>query len=345
MAEADTEAAGADLGECGLAVTSESTHSSAHAAFRQCGFLTSSVPVVAERFLAAAHSHLSHTFSGKNNLVPSLVKQEQLLPVPAGSGRRDYFPALDYPFDETMFTALLPSFWERLHGIFGDGCCELAQVSILTTAASNQHQSFHDDLIPSARRPDEQLYFMIDLNDYHSGALEVLGGCFMYGAWDDAKAPGAAETERKRRCGSRCYEFLQTDKQLLSLLRTPDDLSLPEREEVQRLFAKLRVDERRCGKETGWYREGRAGHWVVYTPATLHRGRQLLSELDEHRFVLMLDIARIGSDYKRFVDMQRHSSTPRLQAMMEQRRAWFAQERERWLATTKKHGGGGGSEL
>ena len=87
---------------------------------------------------------------------------------------------------------------------------------------------------------------------------------------------------------------------------------------------------RRTENRQAWFRKAHvAGEWVAYTPALVHRGRQHAVE-EQPRYVLLFDIVANDSDYRTFVEMQRHLSTPQLRLELEQRRAWFEEQRERW---------------
>lgn len=280
--------------------------------FRSCGFLTSStIPFLSPIFLEDALQHLHHHFNTDSNFPLFGFRQP--------SDRHDYLPPLLHPFDESMFAALLPSFWDYAHATFGEGCCELAFMTVLNngpTFDSSQHQDYHSDLLPSAHAPHEQMYVNIDLNTYRSGGLEIVGGCFGRNIMGSESSETTAESKRTRqdRCGQECTAFVEFDG---------------EEEDSSAL-------QQQCSGKIGWYRSGTPGSWTIYTPSVLHRGRALVANKNKihqnRRHVLVLDLVKRGSNYRPYVKSYLTSQGAEIELEeLRQRRVWFEQHRSKWI--------------
>lgn len=282
--------------------------------FRSCGFLTSStVPFLSPLFLedALQHINMHHQFNTESNFPLFGFRQP--------SDRHDYLPPLLHPFDESMFAALLPSFWDHAHATFGEGCCELAFMTVLNngpTIDSSQHQDYHSDLLPSAHAPHEQMYVNIDLNTYRSGGLEIVGGCFgsnIIGSASSSETTLESKRTRQDRCGQECTAFVAFDG------KEKDSSAL----------------QQQCSGKLGWYRSGTPGSWTIYTPSVLHRGRAFVAnknKIHQRRHVLVLDLVKRGSNYRPYVAsyLTSQGADTELEELR-QRRVWFEQHRNKWI--------------
>jgi hypothetical protein len=324
--------------ECGIdniTVTNHTTDVQIYQSFRNCGFLSSaSLPLVDPIYLLSAKKYVQNHFYertkiGSTSTNRSMTNRKSgvfpLIGFRERSDRADYFPPMKKPFDATLFAALLPSFWHHLYTIFGtDGCCALAFFTVLTNGPTKrkEHQDYHSDLIPSASNPSEQIYVNIDLNNYDSGGLEIIGGCFGKSvdnthAQNELFGKKNLQQKRQQRCGSECYEFVE---------RTGGAPAIHQAQSKHGLHVQ-------CARKFGWYRKGRHGSWTMYTPSTLHRGR---AAIKKRRFVLVFDVVKKRSSYHSLIESYFTQQQARTELTeLEQRRVLFAEYLDAWIHAGK----------